>query len=135
MDSYRAQLYGIFCTLLTISRLINTHNIQARKIVITCNNKASLEHAFLHNQRAVTQSSYAILWTINDIRCDLPIHFIAMHVKGHQDRKQSPLTLVEKLNCYVDIKAEECKDYIEGSTTYQYSDIQCFSSWNCCIDG
>jgi len=52
MDSYRAELYGIFCILLTISRFVKTHYIQNGKITIACDNKAILEHAFLYKERA-----------------------------------------------------------------------------------
>ena len=136
MDSYRAELYGIFSTLLALSRFIKIHNIHSGSITIACDNKASLEHAFSYEERAaITQSSHDILWAIHDIRIDIPIQFIAQHVKGHQDRTNKPLTLLEKLNCYVDIKAGEYRECIEGSTTYEYSDIHWFSNWHCSIDG
>jgi len=82
----------------------------------------------------VTQSSHDILWAIQNIRQDLPIQFIAQHVKGHQDKKNAPLTLVEKLNYYVDIKAGEYRNNIERSITYKYSGIHWFSNWYCNID-
>jgi len=136
MDSYRAVLYGIFSILCTLKQLVKEHHIDHGSITIACDNKASLENALLYDERAgVTLSSFDVLWAIHNLRQNLPIQIIPQHVKGHQDRRQlkRPLILLEKLNCYVDLKAGEYRKYIEHSTTYQYSHLHFFSNWTCKI--
>ena len=100
MDSYRAELYGIFSILYTLHEIHSIHNITNGSITIACDNKASLENALNHNTRAsITKSSHDILWAINEVKNDLPITIIPQHVKGHQDRKfPYSLTLIENLH-------------------------------------
>ena len=137
MDSYRAELYGIFSIMCTLWRLCKFHDIQTGTITIACDNKAGLENSFNYNDRsAVTRSSHDILWAIQDLRQNFPIKIKYQHVKGHQDtRTTHALTLMEKLNCYVDMRAGEYREKIEQSPHYKYSSLHYFSNWYCQIDG
>ena len=136
MDSYRAELYGIFSILCTLWRLCHIHNIKDGFIIIACDNKASLENALCFNSRvAVTRSSHDILWAIHDLRKDFPLKIIPKHVKGHQDSRKDfhSLSLLEKLNCYTDEKSKNYRKYIESSSDYKYSHLHFFSNWFCKI--
>ena len=136
MDSYRAELYGIFSILCTLWRLCKWYDIQDGTIIIACDNKASLENSLKYDNRAaVTRSSHDMLWAIQDLRKDFPIKIIHKHVKGHQDTKSfKSLTLLEKLNCFTDLKADEYRKKIEMSNDYEYSMLHYFSNWHCKIN-
>ena len=101
MDSYCAEIYGIFNIICTLARVNLVHDIKDESITIACDDKASLKIVLCHNVRAaVTRRSHDLLWAIHELRKDLTINLIPKHVKGHQDRKfPHSLTLVEKLNC------------------------------------
>ena len=136
MDSYRAELYGIFSILLTLHDIINENRITSGTITIACDNKASLNNALTYrNRTSITQGSFDILWAINDLMQDLPVKIIPQHVKAHQDQKKelNQLSLLETLNCIVDKKAGEYRQYIEDNSEYKYSKVHWFSNWYCMI--
>ena len=137
MDSYRAELYGIFSILLTLHDIINEYNITSGMITIACDNKASLNNSLLYkNRTSITQGSFDILWAIHDLLQDIPIKIIPKHVKAHQDQKKEmqQLTILETLNCIVDKKAGEYRQYVENNTDYEYCKIHWFSNWFCMIE-
>jgi len=67
------------------------------------------------------------------IRDNLPLEIRHQHVKGHQDQSRRPLTLLETLNCIMDKRAGQYREYIESSTTYKYSQLHFYSDWKCII--
>ena len=138
MDSYRAELYGIYATLMCLHDIVLEYKIKTGSITIACDNKASLQNSLDYNTRAsVSQGSFDILWAISDLKKDLPIRIHSKHVKAHQDKRKSrsELTLLETINCVVDVKAGEYREYIENNSTYQYSTLHWFSNWSCHING
>ena len=137
MDPYRAELYGIFCIVCTLTHLVKHYNIQKGSLTIACDNKTSLHNAFSYDTRAsIMMSSHDILWAIHDLCINLPISLIPQHVKGHQDQNYSPrpLSLLAKLNCYVDFQAGEYRKYIEQTPSYVYSQLHFYMNWNCSIN-
>ena len=137
MDSYRAELYGIFSILMCLHDIVIEYKISSGAITIACDNKASLQNALEFDNRAsVGQGSFDILWAIHDLKKDLPIQLQPVHVKAHQDQRKSKteMTLLETLNCIVDARAGEYREYIENTPSYQYSKLHWFSNWSCYID-
>ena len=117
MDSYRAELYGIFSIICTLARLNLIHDIKDGSKTIACDNKASLENALCHDIRAaVTRSCHDLLWAIHELRKDVSIILLPKHVKGHHS-----LQMVEKSNCYTDYKLEILQNY-------KYSQLHIFSN-------
>ena len=135
MDSYRAEIYGIYGILVTLQHLVKTHNIQEGQILIACDNKAGLLNSLAYNRATIKQGSFDILWAIYKIRQNLPIKISYQHVKGHQDETGKQLNLLETLNCIMDRKAKQYREYIESSTTYEYSQLHFFANWTCEING
>ena len=137
MDSYRAELYGIFSILICLKHITLEHKINKGSIIIACDNKASLNNALNYDTRASTnQGSYDILWAIQDLKNSIPIKLIPQHVKAHQDKikTKSQLTLLETLNCLMDINAGEYRRYIEQTPSYKYSKLHQFSNWHCIVN-
>jgi len=87
----------------------------------------------INNRASVAQGSFDILWAIQKIRSNLPLEIRYQHVKGHQDKSRQPLTLLETLNRIMDKRAGQYCEYIESSTTYEYSQLHFYSDWNCAI--
>jgi len=135
MDSYRAEIYGIYAILFTLTELCIRHNIKSGSIIIACDNKAGLQNSLVYDTKANTnQSSFDILWAIHALKCKLPIQIRPQHVKGHRDRVTSDLTFLEQLNCLVDFRAKRYRHFIEQSILYEYSDIHLLSQWSCKIE-
>ena len=124
MDSYRAELYGIFTIIKYLSYICQKYTITGGKIIIACDNKASLEHALTYDHRAsISQSSFDVLLAIQDIKRSLPLTIYPRHVRGHQDRTERQLSLLETLNCFVDRQAGLFRFFIETTPQYQFSNI------------
>jgi len=93
MDSYRAELYGIFSIMVTLQHLATTYDIKKGNILVAYDNKATLNNAFAYNDRAsLNQGSFDILWAIQNIRKSINIQIQHQHVRGHQDKTGKPLT-------------------------------------------
>ena len=134
MDSYRAELYGIFSIMMTLQHLVTTHDIQKGSVLVACDNKAALNNAFAYNDRAsLNQGSFDILWAIQNIRRSIPLQIQHQHVKGHQDKTGKPLTKLETLNCIMDRKAGSMREFVENSATYEYSKLHQYMNWSCSI--
>ena len=135
MDSYRAELYGIFTIMKYLSYLCHKHAITDGEVLIACDNKASLEHALAYDHRAsISHCSFDLLWAIHDIKRTLPITIHHQHVRGHQDRTGRPLSLLETLNCFVDKQAGAYRSTIETTHQYHYSTLHRMDNWFCVID-
>jgi len=86
MDSYRAEMYGIYAILVCSQYLVQQHKISKGGILIACDNKASLINALAYTTRAsISSESYDILWAIQKLCKSLPLQISYQHVKGHQD--------------------------------------------------
>ena len=134
MDSYRAEIYGIYGILVTLQHLVRDHNIQKGRVLIACDNKAGLLNSLAYNRATIKQGSFDILWAIYKIRQNLPIEIAYQHVRGHQDETGRQLNLLETLNCIMDRKAKQYREYIESSTTYEYSKLHFFANWTCTVN-
>ena len=74
MDAYRAELYGIYCILLSIKYISKHHGIEDREIKIICNCKGVLTRAIKHDDCPTTRHpNYDLLWLIFDLRDDIEI--------------------------------------------------------------
>ena len=132
MESYRAELYGIFSILQCLQHITNTYNIMNGEILIACDNKSSLLKALQYTSRTKpTQPSFDILWAIQKLLNTLPIKIQYQHVKGHQDEVQTSLSNLEYLNCLMDQKAKQYREQIESTPNYEYSKIHFLSNWIC----
>jgi len=133
MDSYRAKIYGIYGILVKLQYLVQNYNIKKGQITIACDSKAGLLNSLAYNSRAsVAQGSFDILWAIQKIwKRHLPIKIIDQHVKGHQDATGKRLTFLETLNCIMDRKAKQYREYIEASSNYEYPNLHFYANWIC----
>ena len=62
MDSYRAELNGIFSIICALARLNLIHDIKDGSITVACDNKVSHENALCHDIRAaLKRSSHELL--------------------------------------------------------------------------
>ena len=135
MDSYRAEMYGIYAILVCLQCLVQQHKITEGGILIACDNKASLINSLAYSTRApISSGSYDILWAIQKLCKSLPLQISYQHVKGHQDTAGKRLTLLEKLNCIMDKRAKQYRSYVETSTTYKYSNLHMYSNFHCQIE-
>ena len=116
MDAYRAELYGIYCILLSIKYIIDYFQIDGGSIKLVCDCKGALTRAVIYDNRPTTRHpNYDLLWAIFDLRDDLDIDITWEHVKGHQDDAEldRELTHLEKLNCEADAGAKEYLTYVK----------------------
>ena len=135
MDSYRAEIYGIYSILVCLQHLIQKYEIQNGEILIACDNKAGLFNSLAYTDKSsIKNGSFDILWAIYNIRQSISVKIRFQHVKGHQDTTGKPLTLLEKLNCIMDKRAGQYRKYIEETSLYRYSQIHKYSSWRCEIN-
>ena len=103
MDSYRAEIYGIYSIFVCLQHIAKTHNLQKGEILMACDNKTGLYISLAYENRAsISQGGFDILWAIHKIRQELPFKTRFQHVKGHQNVTGKFLTLLEKLNCITD---------------------------------
>ena len=75
MDSYRAELYGIFTIMKYLSYLCHKHAITDGEVLIACDNKASLEHALvmiIAHLYLIAVLIYYGQFTILSAHCPLP---------------------------------------------------------------
>ena len=104
--------------------LCKKYDITEGYIVLACDNKASLEHALLYDNRAsISHGSFDLLWSIQDLTNTLPITILPQHVYGHQDQLHKKLSLLEKLNCFVDAQAGTYRSLIESTHQFNYTNL------------
>ena len=116
MDSYRAEIYGIYGILVCLQQLSQKYQIKKGEVLIACDNKAGLHNALAYKDKAsISQGSFDILWAIYNLRQLLPIKLRFQHVRGHQDATGKVLTVLEKLNCIMDKRAGQYREYVESS--------------------
>ena len=136
LDSYRTELYGIFGIMVCLQHLVEEHEISHGNILIACDNKASINNAFQYNSRSnIKNGSFDIIWAIQKIHRCIPINIQYQHVRGHQDRTKTTLSLLETLNCIMDKRAGQYRTYIESASQYEYSHIHWNYNWHCSING
>ena len=118
MDAYRAELYGIYCILLSIKYISEHHGIDDGEINIICNCKGALTRAIIYDDRPTTRHpNYDLLWSIFDLRDNIEIDVSWEHVKGHQDEAllDRELTRYKTLNCKADAGAKEYLEHIHSN--------------------
>ena len=112
MDAYRAEIFGIYCLLICIKYICLHESITEGKVTVVCDCLGALTRAILYDNRPTTSHpNFDLLWSIFDLRDEIPITVVCEHVYGHQDtaRINRPLTRLEILNCEADRGA---KDYL-----------------------
>ena len=99
MDAYRAELYDIYCILLSVKYIADYFQIPDGSIKLVCDCKGALTRAVIYvNCPTTRHPNYYLLWAIFDLRDDLDINITWAHVKGHQDNADldCELTHLEK---------------------------------------
>ena len=110
MDAYRAELYDIYCILLSVKYISEHFQIRDGEIKIICDCKGALTRSIIYDDRPTTRHpNYDLLWLIFNLRDDIEINVNWEHVKGHQDKAglDRKLSRFKKLNCEADAGAKE----------------------------
>ena len=69
MDAYRAELYGIYCILLSVKYISEHFQIRDGEIKIICDCKGALTRSIIYDDRPTTRHpNYDLLWSILDLR-------------------------------------------------------------------
>ena len=125
MDSYRGELYGLYCSLMVIKILCEKFAIFDGEVRVACDNDSALLNALCYDSRAkISCSNFDILWAIYDIRRQLKVKISPTQVLGHSDAKVTrPLTRVEWLNVIADRRASTFRSFIESNSQYEYSQL------------
>ena len=135
MDSYRAELYGIYAILETLHILEEKFQIRKGAIHIACDNLMALNNSFVYGQRApVTASDFDILWAIYDLRSQITTEITFEHVYGHRDKDTKDLTHLEQLNVQMNKRAGEYRIKLQETQSPQYSNLHSIHRWNIYID-
>jgi len=136
MDSYRAELYGIYSILQVLSDLEKDYGIQQGSIHIVCDNINALNNSFTYSDRApITASDYDILWAIFHIRQRLYTNITFEHVYGHRDKTKKTLTQLERLNVMMDKRAGLLRQRLETQTDYTFSHLHNMQQWTVSHNG
>jgi len=111
--------------MVSLQHLSTTCGITSRgSIIVACDNTVALDNDFAYDKRAsLNQGSFDILWAIQNIRTSIPIQIHHQYVRGHQDTTGKLLTKLKTLNCIMDKQAGYMREYIESSTSCEYSKL------------
>ena len=108
LDPYRAELHGIYCILICITYVREYYKIVKGNLKIVCDCKGALNTALRWSERPkIRCKHFDILWSIYDLRQELPIKLIPEHVYGNQDGVKTVLSRLETLNCDADHGAKQ----------------------------
>lgn len=114
MNSYQAEIFGIYTILVAVKHICTLHKATNGKLVVAWDNDDGLLHSLIFERRIpICFKSFDLLWAIHSILPALPITIIPMKVKGHTDRLQREKTLLERLNIEMDLKAKAFCKYIQ----------------------
>ena len=116
MDAYRAKIFGIYCVLICTKYILQTYNIRNGSIKIVCDCLGALTQAIVYDNRPTTwHPSFDLLWSIFDLRDEIPISIKWEHVYGHQDERQPgrQLSQLDQLNCEADSGAKQYLKHVQ----------------------
>lgn len=108
MNSYRAELMGIYLMLRTLEAMCAFFSITKGHITIACDNKTGLDKSMnllLHPTSKFKH--YDLLQEIYMVRKNLPIKFTVTHVKGHQTEEDRRFCQLSEMNHSMDSLAKE----------------------------
>ena len=135
MDSYRAELYGIYAILEVLYGLEKKFAIKNGSIHIACDNIMALSNSFTHGEPApVTSSDFDILWAIYELRCKIDTTITFEHVYGHRDKDTKNLTHLERLNIAMDKRAGMYRKRLQQSNDPLYSHLHTINKWSIFIN-
>ena len=115
LDAYRSEVFGIYCILICLKYVCDRFNIKKGEATIVCNCLGALTPAVIYENRPTTSHpNFDILWSIFELKDEIPIDIGWQHVYGHQDEAAlgRPLSRLEKLNCEADAGAKEFLKYV-----------------------
>ena len=115
MDAYRAETFGLYCTLLIIKHICDYFQIQEGGLTLACDCVSALNDSLVSEDGPkVTKKDYDLIKAIYYLRQDIPIAIRPRHVRGHQDRNGNQLDLWALLNCECDYGAKNHMEWISG---------------------
>ena len=104
---YRSEL-GTIATMGILAHALDHVTGASSQIIVACDNDNALERPFLDKSRLSAKQTSADLITLaHDLWTTSSTTPIPTKVKGHADQLNRDLSLIEKLNCIVDLKAKE----------------------------
>ena len=107
MNSYRAEVFGIYTILIAVQQLCQNYQLQNGKLIVACDNDDGLMHSLIFERRIpVRFKTFDLLWAIHSLLQQLPILIVPTKVTGHTDRLGRAKTLLERLNIEMDQKAK-----------------------------
>ena len=112
MNSYRAEIFGIYSILVAVQQICSFHNVRNGSLIVACDNDSGLLHSLIFERRVPLRfKSFDIIWAIHGILPQLPITIIPEQVTGHTDRLAREKTFNEILNIEMDEKAKDFCSY------------------------
>ena len=115
LDAYRSEVFGIYCILICLKYICERFNITTGAATIVCDCLGALTRAVIYENRPTTSHpNFDILWSIFELKDDIPIEIGWQHVYGHQDEAAlgRPLSRLERLNCETDAGAKEFLTFV-----------------------
>ena len=135
MNSYRAEVFGIYTILIATHQLCGLYNIRQGSMVIACDNDDGLLHSLIFERRIpIRFKSFDLLWAIHSLLQKLPITVTPTKVEGHTDRLGRNKTLLEQLNIEMDSKAKSFCRYMNEMQISQPI-LHDNPNWSLSIDG
>ena len=98
--AHRAECAGILGALVSLKRLLTQWNVSGGTVIFSCDNMSALTHSFHHSRYPCITGQYPDFDLLQSIRSlsKTKITVAWQHVKGHQYRGTSPLTILEHHN-------------------------------------
>jgi hypothetical protein len=117
-SSFKAELYGIYATVLCVDALTKAYNVTHGRITIGCDNTGAAAESDWTGPISADQPEFNIIQAIRSIQRTSPIRYKFIHVKGHQD--DHPGAILDDwaaMNVLMDTKAKEQWNHQPGSAT------------------
>ena len=116
MNSYRAEIFGIYSILLATKELCSFYSISSGRMIIACDNDDGLLHSLIYERRIpVRFKSIDFLWAIHRLLEILPVQITPEKVKGHTERLSREKTFTESLNVEMDEYAKAFGRYVASN--------------------
>jgi len=104
--SYCSKISGLYRIAITILELAQFHDLCGGAIHVACNGKSTLHRCFKPWSSNPLAKHFDIIHATRAAIAATPITWTWVHLRGHQDKTQQPLTITEPCNVEMDIAAK-----------------------------
>jgi hypothetical protein len=130
-SSYRSELTGLYCIVLTVNKLCAHYGLTDGGIIVGCDRESALEQAFGQKDITLADPCYDLLLAIRHLLSLSPLQWQTTHIKGHQD-DNTPVSLLDrwaKLNIEMESMAKKYLPLVHRQPRYFAIPSKPWSLW------